>query len=173
MSTQSATLAAGRIERLVLDLDKDIGRVFLRYRVPPQDAEDLLQDCLLALVAKSAEIVSPAPWLITALKNSCVSYWRRRRRWIYEELDSAMRDDNKNGMSSVEAQDWRCDLRVAISKLPERCQSVLRLRYAMGFETREVASHLGYQESSVRSVTMRCLSALTREITNPAKGVEE
>jgi len=60
---------------------------------------------------------------------------------------------------------WRCDLGNAISGLSDRCKSILRLRYGLGFEGEEVAARLGYRASSIRRVTLRCLSYLTQRIT--------
>ena len=116
---------------------------------------------------KASDIQSPAPWLLQTLKNQCISFWRRRRRWLFEEIDTALlQEPDADGAAS---QDWRCDLQRAISRLPERCRSLLQLRYRLGFDTVEMAGQLGYREGSVRKAEMRCISALTREIVEPSK----
>lgn len=168
MPVQSASRAQSKLEQLLAETEGQVEYLFHRYRIPPQDAEDLLQDSLLAYVMKASEVQSPAPWLLQTLKNQCVTFWRRRRRWLYEEIDSALlQDTGDNGVAA--AQDWRCDLRRAISRLPERCRSILQLRYSLGFDTMEMAGQLGYREGSVRKAEMRCISALTREIVEPRK----
>ena len=45
------------------------------------------------------------------------------------------------------------------------------LRYGLGYRSREVADLLGYQPSSIRKVTSRCIAALTRELVD--SGFEE
>lgn len=165
MPQQSATRADGVVEHLLSELEPRIEATFAYFGVPPHDAEDLLQDSLLAFVAKSESIRSPDLWLLQTIRNNCASYWRRRRRWIFQELDEALRDEPAAG--SVNHENWRCELKGAISRLPERCRSLLHLRYALGYQTAEMADRLGYREGSVRKAEMRCLSALTREITEP------
>lgn len=170
MPLQSAARANGRVEQLLTEVEGQIEYLFARYRIPPPDAEDLLQDSLLAYVLKADEIQSPAPWLLQTLKNQCISFWRKRRRWLYEEIDDALlRDSEQLPHGSAETEDWRCDLSRAISRLPERCRSILQLRYRFGFDTLEMADRLGYREGSVRKAEMRCISALTREIVEPSR----
>jgi RNA polymerase sigma factor (sigma-70 family) len=65
----------------------------------------------------------------------------------------------------------RQDLQRILARLPERCRSVLVLRYGLGYRSREVADLLGYQPSSIRKVTSRCIAALTRELVS--SGFEE
>lgn len=165
MQQQSPTRADGTVEQLLAQLDGRIQGVFSFFGVPAQDAEDLLQDTLLALVTKASDVHAPDLWILQTLRNRCASYWRRRRRWLYEEIDHAFRD--RDDGNSIDQQEWRCDLREAISRLPRRCQSLLHLRYALGYQTDEMADHLGYREGSVRKAEMRCLSALTREVVQP------
>jgi RNA polymerase sigma factor (sigma-70 family) len=62
-----------------------------------------------------------------------------------------------------ETTDMRRDLANALEQLPERCRSLLSLRY-QGFEPLEVAERLGYSQTSISKVTNRCLAALTRRL---------
>jgi RNA polymerase sigma-70 factor (ECF subfamily) len=166
MQPQSAPRVASELDRLLIEFEGQIYGTFARFSVPPQDAEDILQDGLLALVTKAASIHNPGPWLLAALRHGCVSYWRRRRRWLYEQIDEALKDTPVEGSEqSQDMQGWRCDLRDAISQLPKRCKELLHLRYRLGCETGEMADAMGYREGSVRKAEMRCLSALTGTIT--------
>src|SRR5436190_14233984 len=97
MPLQSPSRAVGTVERLLHEVGGQIQGVFSFFRIPPQDAEDLLQDALLALVAKATEIQSPELWLLQTLRNRCATYWRHRRRWIYEELDRALLAESERG----------------------------------------------------------------------------
>ncbi len=140
--------------------------LFSRYRVPAQDAEDLLQEALLAMVAKQEVIRCPDTWLIGTLRNRCLLYWRNRRRRLYDAVDTAILDlVSASETSTQERRNTTSDLRRLIAKLPPRCQSIFRLRYGLGCEALEVAARLGYRESSIRKVTLRCLSALSRQLT--------
>ena len=56
------------------------------------------------------------------------------------------------------------DLDSLLSHLPDRCRSLLRLRYGFGCSTAETAERMGYCKSSIRKVTRRCLAALTEQL---------
>jgi hypothetical protein len=56
----------------------------------------------------------------------------------------------------------RSDLDSVLSQLPDRCRSVLRLRYGLGYSAAETAAQTGYRASSIGKITHRCLAALSR-----------
>lgn len=56
------------------------------------------------------------------------------------------------------------DLEKVLARIPSRCRNVLMLRYGLGYQSQEVAERLGYQASSIRKVTSRCIAALSREL---------
>lgn len=157
---------AHELESLLGALRPRIRATFWRFRIPPEEAEDILQDTLLAMVSKGGAVHSPEPWLMATLRNQCLLYWRARRRRLYDAVDSALLE---SAAGTAEPDQERVglqrDLAAVISLLPPRCQSLLRLRYRLGYESSEVADCMGYRQSSIRKVTLRCISALTRRIT--------
>lgn len=174
MTVHGAPAAAGSVELLLGRLAPEIGEVFASFKIPYQDSEDLLQEALLALLLKRDRIQEPASWLLGALRTQCLIYWRRRRRRLYEAIDATLLEMAADPVpADDERTNWRCDLSHAISHLSDRCKSILRLRYGLGYEGDEVAERLGYRASSIRKVTLRCLSALTHRITGspPAREV--
>ncbi len=64
-----------------------------------------------------------------------------------------------------EQADIARDLGTVIGRLPERCQSLLALRYRLGYESSEVAERLGYSPTSMSKITTRCLATLLRHLT--------
>src|SRR5689334_685651 len=74
---------------LVESLRPRLRAQFLRSRVPPQDAEDLLPEVLVAALLGWDSIVNPEAWLLGALRLRCALYWRRRRNDKVETVDSA------------------------------------------------------------------------------------
>jgi RNA polymerase sigma-70 factor (ECF subfamily) len=148
-------------------LQPKLRRVFSRFRVPPEDAEDILQQSFLDLVYKQRQIYNPDAWMVATVRNRCIVYWRKRRRQIWDAVDSAMLEllaqPEAPGQRQVALRE---DLEKVLSRLPQRCRSVLVLRYGLGYRSREVAELLGYQPSSIRKVTSRCIAALTRELVD-------
>lgn len=140
--------------------------LFGRYRIPPQDTEDILQQALLALIYQWPTIRDPEAWLMGTLRNRCLLYWRDRRRKLYEGVDSTFLDLLAEPCAPEQEQgDLVRDLSTVIGRLPERCQSLLLLRYRLGYEASEVAERLGYSPTSMSKITTRCLAALMRQLT--------
>lgn len=139
--------------------------LFTHYKIPPQDTEDLLQQALLALVYQHQEVRDPEAWLVGTLRNKCLLYWRERRRKLYDNVDAAVLDGLAEPTSPAqERTDHRRDLESAMELLPERCRSLLSLRYRQGYEPPELAQRLGYSPASISKITTRCLAALTRHM---------
>lgn len=150
---------------LLENLEPEVRKVLVRFRVPSQDAEDLLQDTLLVFLTKRASIVSPGAWILSALRNRCLVYWRTRRRRLLEVIDESLLEEVAGpAPDAYSRSDLARDLSGALSHLPDRCRSVLRLRYGLECDSGEIASRLGYRAGTVRQVTLRCLSALSRRL---------
>ena len=153
------------LHQLLIKARPAMERVLRHYDVPPEDAEDILQDAQLTLLYKWEQIQSPEAWLVGTLRKKCIVYWRKRRSRMVEAVDAAILDVlSKPERPSQHGGDLARDLQRVIVKLPQRCQSLLRLRYGLGYGPTEVALRMGYRPSSIRKVTNRCLAALTREL---------
>jgi len=159
--------AAGEeLEELMQSLGPKIQRIVGFQRIPSQDVEDLIQDTCWLFLTKWQEIDVPAGWFLATLQNRCRLYWRSKRR------DTAAQDPKvlellamKNAQAPVQVQiDLRADIEQALRIIPERCQTLLRLRYGLGCRPTEVADRMGYRVSSIRKVHSRCLAALTRAL---------
>ena len=154
------------IEALVPRLQPKLRRVLARYRLPVEDAEDVLQQSFLDLVYKQKSIYNPEAWLLATVRNRCIIYWRKRRSQVCESVDLALLDLLAQPEAPRQSGALlRHDLERVLDQLPKRCRALLRLRYGLGYKPAEVAEALGYQPSSVRKVTSRCLSRLTQQLT--------
>jgi len=140
-------------------------RLLATYRIPSEDAEDVLQQSLLALLYQWERVRDPESWLFGTLKRHCLMYWRTHRRRIYSAVDTTLLEWlSQPAAPSRERLDLLCDLENLIDRLPSRCRRVLRLRFRLGYEPLEVARRLGYRASSIGKITTRCLAALSREL---------
>ena len=140
-------------------------RVLGSYDVPPEDAEDVLQDTYLTLLYKWDEVQCPEAWLVGTLRKKCIMYWRKRRKRIIDAMDAAILELlSEPERPFQERQDLSRDFDRVLGRLPERCQRLLRLRYGLGLGPSEVAEEMGYQPSSIRKITSRCLTVLSREL---------
>ncbi|HXO19956.1 MAG TPA: sigma-70 family RNA polymerase sigma factor [Thermoanaerobaculia bacterium] len=136
-----------------------------RYRIPVDDAQDLLHEALLALLSQRDRIRDPESWLLGTLKRHCAMYWRRQQRRLYSAVDTAILEWLSAPLDPPqERAELLRDLDNLIGRLPPRCRSLLRLRFRLGYEPLEAAQKLGYRASSIGKVTTRCLAALSREL---------
>ncbi|HVT59893.1 MAG TPA: sigma-70 family RNA polymerase sigma factor [Thermoanaerobaculia bacterium] len=140
-------------------------RLLAHYRVPAEDAEDVLQQALLALLYQWDHVRDPESWLLGTLKRHCLMYWRKQRRRLYSAVDATILEWLSEPIDPPqERQDLIWDLRHLLERLPSRCRSLLELRFRLGYEPAEVAERLGYRGSSIGKLTNRCLAALSREM---------
>ena len=153
------------IEEILEDLLPRIQHVFSKFHIPPQDAENVLQQTLLTYLYKRAHILDAERWLMGTLRNRCLLYWRDRRRHLYTSVDRALLESVAETESSPEQQrDLLRDLNAALARIPNRCGNLLWSRYRHGFEPPSEARQSGARASSVHKVTERCLAALTRSM---------
>lgn len=165
MSALDQPQAEVPFEQLLKSVRPRLKALFVQYRIPPQDTEDILQQALLALLYQRQGIRDPEAWLLGTLRNKCRLYWRDQRRKLYETVDAAVLDYVAEPLAPAqEGADILHDLASALDRLPERCRSLLWLRYRHGYEPPEVAKQLGYSPSSMSKITTRCLAALTRQL---------
>ena len=154
------------LEQLLDRCRSRLSGVLYRYRIPTQDAEDLLQETFLILVAKWDSIRSPEAWLAATLGNRCILYWRRRRMRLYELMDDAMLELLAPGDPPMqENTDLKRDLTQALGRLAPHHRELVLLRYGLGCTSSEVGERTGYGPGSVRKMTQRSLTRLGRELS--------
>lgn len=143
----------------------DARKLLARFRIPPQDAEDLLQDTLLLYLRSRPDVPCDESWLQGALKNRCLVYWRERRRRFYRIMDSALLDALAE--PTAPCQEHRVFLQDVVSRLeelPDRCASLLKLRYHSDFKPSELADQLGYSRRGIYKILERCVAALSKRL---------
>jgi len=135
-------------------------RILFRYRIPARDADGLLHETLLVLVSKQENVRNPDAWLQATLSNRCVLYWRRRRSQVSELVDRTILELlGDPGLPADELAEIRSDLDLLISRVPERCQPLLRRRY--GLSPALEGEQDGDPEADPEK-TRRCLAALVQ-----------
>lgn len=140
------------------------GRIYLRrHRLPPEDADDILQQTLLIFLIKHEEIHNPEAWLRGALRKRCQFYWRRRQRDLLTLVDATILDLLAPPADpAADTEDVQRDLGRALDSIPTRCRQLLKLRYGQDCNPQEAAVQLGYRPSGAYKIFERCLAALTR-----------
>jgi RNA polymerase sigma factor (sigma-70 family) len=159
----SASLELGA---LVQRIRPRLKRILSGYGVPPQDADDLLQEVFFAAFRDWESIENQEAWLVGTLRISCARYWRRRRKSLLEAVDSTLLEllcEPQPAPQERAALVW--DLETLIDTLSARHRAVLRLRFGLGLITAEVADRLGYCPASIRKLTRRSLARLRQAVS--------
>ena len=127
----------------------------------PQDAEDVVQETLLAYFRSDKQFESDEhirAWLIRVAvnkaRNATICFWRRNRRSLEETLDALTYEDAADR-----------DLLDAVLRLPERYRIVIHLFYYEDYSIREIAELLDLGEGAVKSRLSRGRRQLRRTLT--------
>jgi RNA polymerase sigma factor (sigma-70 family) len=174
MSVLDHPQVEGSIELFLERVRPRLKVIFLRFHIPPDDAEDLLQQALLAFCRHSGEVRDPSAWLAGILRHKCLLYWRDKRRKVYEVVDNTILEAMAKPQEPTQHEaELRHDMKGVIERLPRRCRALLKMRYGLGYEAPELAQYLGYRTSSIGKITTRCLAALMRHVTAAGLGREK
>jgi RNA polymerase sigma factor (sigma-70 family) len=135
------------------------------HRIPPQDADDLLQQTFVTFLVRRDEVRNPEAWLAGTLNQRCLMFWRSRRRsWLTTAPDAFLEAKAEAGVPPQDRAMLRHDLSIAVSRLPSRWRALINLKYGLGLDSRETAKRLGYRYSGIYTITKRCRAALAKEM---------
>lgn len=165
MSEQHQQAATFTCEAFFYEMQPKLLSILRRSRIPPEDAEDILQESLLTLVYKWREVRNPEAWLIGVLRKKCLLYWRSCRRRIYDGVDTETLEWlAPTSQPSQYAEDRARAVRRALQALPKKCQRFLKLMFWTGLGYRELAERMGYKPSSIGKIKSRYLAALLEKL---------
>jgi RNA polymerase sigma-70 factor, ECF subfamily len=172
-STPPASATGGdELARAFAEQRPALRRLLRSFKIPPEDAEDLLQKTLLLAVMKQREIERPGAWLFGTLRTLCAVYCRKRRKetWRVHELD-APGGELLVPPVAPEGQQQR-ERRLLLAELarglPPHQRRVLMLRYQLGMQDVEVAAATGLAPISVRRTSLRAVERMRAAGAPPA-----
>lgn len=156
------------LEALIEEMRPRIRHVFTRHSIPPDDAEDLLQETLLATCLKWDTIAIKDAFILGVLRRKCLEYWRKRRTDPLHAVNTDILPDLAAPPSvGLEHEQMRRDLRVMLRSLPPKYRAMIWLRYGVGLNHDEVADRLGMQRTSVRKLTSRMVGRIQKLQAEP------
>ena len=126
------------------------------------DAEDVMQDCYVALFASAADYVScgkPLAWILTIVRNLCFQKFRTQK------LNSEFHRQDKNELSAEKtavSPDDRLILKECLEKLQDQERQIIILHAVSGFKHREIAEFLEIPLPTVLSKYHRALKKLRK-----------
>jgi RNA polymerase sigma factor (sigma-70 family) len=138
-------------------------RLLRSYDIPPEDAEDIVQEALLDALRKWDTIRQKDAWLLGTVRFKCSNYWKKRRGDRVEAFDlAALEELSEPQAPDQEQKEISMDLRSLTRGVDGRHRAALWLRFGVGLSPAEIARQLGYSATSIRKLTGRCLARLQR-----------
>jgi len=133
-----------------------------RLRGAPEDAEDLVQETLVALHTRRDSYDPKFPltaWMYAIGRYRLIDHLRRAKHRAHASLDGI---DFGEADPDFEASDARRDVLTLLDKLPEKQRRAIQLVKLEEKSVREAAAETGYSESDIKVSIHRGLKALTR-----------
>lgn len=133
-----------------------------RLRGAPEDAEDLVQETLVALHTRRDSYDPAYPltaWMYAIARYRLIDHLRRARHRNHAPLDGLdVGDDDPEFVAS----DARRDVATLLDKLPTKQKTAIRLVKLEEKSVREASALTGLSESDIKISIHRGLKALTR-----------
>jgi RNA polymerase sigma-70 factor, ECF subfamily len=165
---------AGPYRRLLDELS-GLLRAYYGRRCPPGlDAEDLVQETLIAVHTRRATYDAGQPftaWAYAIARYKLIDALRRGRSHLRapaEEADALFASLGAAG--GAEAAMAARDLERVMADLPARTRQLIRETKVEGLSTREAAENHGMTESAVKVAIHRGLKALGGRYADPGQG---
>jgi RNA polymerase sigma factor (sigma-70 family) len=130
-------------------LGRAVRRIAVQYRLPSQDAPDLLQEVRLALLKTGPEARLNATWIFQTATHKAVDILRQRR------LEAS---DDRTAPAAESHEELFHLLHARAHALSRPLREFYALRFEEGLSQREAAKRLGVHRCSIRSLDRRCLS---------------
>lgn len=125
----------------------------------PAQAEDLVQECLMAIHEKRATLDPgrpAAPWMYAIARYKLADHWRRRgrERPVAEQADGA--DDG----ADPEGHAARLDVARLLGQLPDGQAEAIRMTHIEGMTVREASRRAGIGLSALKLRVHRGMARL-------------
>lgn len=134
-------------------------------------AEDIVQDVFVTFIERSELLhlkdATLRAYLYQSVKNACLNKLRKDKViQRFESIHEFAIIDEEHALSALIHAEVIGEIHYALNKLPEGCQSVLRLGYFEGFNNPKIANVLNISINTVKSQKQRALSLLRKELVH-------
>lgn len=141
-----------------------------RLRSAPEDAEDLVQETLVALHTRRDTYDSAFPltaWMYAIARYRLIDHLRRvKRRGPHASIDDV---DPGADDPQIDASDARRDVAALLSQLPPKQRQAIRLVKLEEKSVREAANQTGLSESDIKISIHRGMKTLMRLMAGEAQ----
>ena len=151
---------------------------YLRYRVStPEDVEDLISTVFEKAYTHREQFDAAkgtfSTWLFGIAHNTLANYYRTRQRRATWETTSDLPGDFVTAESSLETQviqkETVAQLLQGLSRLSERDQEVISLKFAGRLSNRDIGRIMDLKEKTVSVVLLRAMRRLQKQLEETAE----
>jgi RNA polymerase sigma factor (sigma-70 family) len=153
-------------------------RAFLRRRLQrwPDEVEDLVQECLLAIHNQRLSYDTGVPltsWIHAIARDKLIDWLRRHARREAQHLPYDEDDSTQELFSSADAEAAEAsrDLAALLHTLPAQQRDAIVHTKLDGWSVRDTASAMNISEASVKVAVHRGLKALAANIRTSNEGI--
>ncbi len=150
----------------ILPLKNRLYRLALRITLDAQDAEDVVQDTLLALWDRRErwdEIGNIEVYALTVCRNSALERTRSHAH-THEQLNNISLAEEHTLDERLEQQDTLNRIKTIINTLPEKQRACMQLRDFEGLSYREISTVLSISEEQVKINIHRARNAVKKAL---------
>ena len=113
-----------------------------KFNIPPNDAEAIVNDVFASYLTRRDAVRDANKWLVGAVCHASRAYWRAASRTSQFPEDVAeFVDDHASALENRIVD--RVTMSAALNQLGPRCRETLRMYYAEGYSTKEIAERFG------------------------------
>lgn len=142
-------------------------RYFIGRAVPPDDAEDILEDLFARLWNKKKTFESEIHlkgFLYLSADNARKDFLKSHRISKTDYLENQdLRELEEYNTEQIKAEVYG-ELYRAINSLPSQCKTVISLSYIEGLSNKEIAEKLSLSEQSVKNTKVRAIKILKEKL---------
>ena len=142
-------------------------RAFFRRRMnnTPEDAEDMVQETLLAIHTRRHTYDNAFPvsaWIMAIAKYKLIDFWRKhgRRDNLTDEFDDTDLSQ-QSIMTAGAATSNLADIQKLLNQLPAKQRQAIELIKLLGLSVSEAAQQTGLSESALKVQVHRGIKQLT------------
>ncbi len=153
----------GAYQALLSALARHLRAYYVR-RVGPTDAEDLVQETLIAIHTRRATYDTSQPftaWVYGIARYKLIDEFRRAKKRASVSLDDA---PELFAHDEAEAASAKRDVEKLLGRLPAARAALVRAAKIEGLSTRELSARTGLSESAVKVGVHRALKSLGGEL---------
>ena len=140
-------------------------------------AQDIMQEAFLRLWKKLEEgedILNPRAWLLRVARNLAEDLAKssfRRNGTLPPQLMNGVQSKEVSPLESLEKEESFAQVRTLLRSMPQPDREILTLRYALEYNTGQIADLLGINATAVHMRLSRARQRLADRLK--AQGVEE